>query len=311
MSRGHVRNECIALTLICIASILVAYPAMAQVPGVKHFVIIGVDGMSPKGIEGTETPVMDELMARGAYTFHARGVLPTSSSPNWASMIMGAGPEQHGITSNDWEIDKHDIPPIVADPSGRFPTIFYQIRQAKPDAVIACFHDWDGFGRLVEPDVPNVLEDGKGPVDTVEKAVAYFKKAQPMFTFIHSDHVDHAGHSTGWFSDVYFKAVQKADRLIGETIDGLKAAGMYDSTVILVTADHGGKGKGHGGDSLVELEIPWIIAGPGVIHGKELKTPINTYDTAATVAYALGVPPNQAWIAKPVVEAFGGPVAQN
>ena len=35
-------------------------------------------------------------------SIHARGVIPTVSSPNWASMIMGAGPEQHGITSNDW-----------------------------------------------------------------------------------------------------------------------------------------------------------------------------------------------------------------
>jgi len=42
-------------------------------------------------------------MREGAWTLHARGVMPTVSSPNWASMIMGAGPEQHGVTSIDWQ----------------------------------------------------------------------------------------------------------------------------------------------------------------------------------------------------------------
>lgn len=57
--------------------------------------------MSPAGIAQADTPVLDSLMAVGAWTMHARGVMPTSSSPNWASMIMGAGPEWHGITTND------------------------------------------------------------------------------------------------------------------------------------------------------------------------------------------------------------------
>jgi arylsulfatase A-like enzyme len=53
-----------------------------------------------------------------------------------------------------------------------------------------------------------------------------------------------------------------------------------------------------------EIEIPWIIAGPGVATGKELATPVNTYDTAATVAYLFGLKPPECWIARPVVEAF-------
>ena len=59
---------------------------------VKHLVIIGVDAMSPNGILNSKTPVMDEMMAKGAYTLNARGVLPTSSSTNWASMVSGCEP---------------------------------------------------------------------------------------------------------------------------------------------------------------------------------------------------------------------------
>jgi len=31
---------------------------------------------------------------------------------------------------------------------------------------------------------------------------------------------------------------------------------------VLVTSDHGGKGHNHGKNSLAEIEIPWILAGP-------------------------------------------------
>ncbi len=58
--------------------------------GIEHIVIIGVDGMSPNGIQKAYTPMMDSMVQNGAATMHARSVLPSSSSPNWASMIMGA-----------------------------------------------------------------------------------------------------------------------------------------------------------------------------------------------------------------------------
>ena len=74
--------------------------------------------------------------------------------------------------------------------------------------------------------------------------------------------------------------------------------------MLLVTADHGGVGKKHGGDTMAELEIPWIVHGYGVAAGKEIGTPVNTYDTAATVAYLLGLKPPACWIGRPVTEAF-------
>src|SRR2546425_11801985 len=91
----------LAAAAVVVATIQ-AVPARPR-PGVEHVVIIGVDGMSPTGVEVAKTPHMHQLMREGAYTLHARGVMPTVSSRNWASMIMGAGPEQHGVTSNDWE----------------------------------------------------------------------------------------------------------------------------------------------------------------------------------------------------------------
>ncbi len=68
----------------------------------KHVLVIGVDGLSPRGITDANTPNLDQLRKEGAYSFEAQAVMPSVSSPNWASMIMGASPVEHGITSNDW-----------------------------------------------------------------------------------------------------------------------------------------------------------------------------------------------------------------
>jgi predicted AlkP superfamily pyrophosphatase or phosphodiesterase len=276
----------------------------AKDPVAEHVVVIGVDGLSPDGLRKAKVPVLDRMRKEGAWTFHARGVMPTVSSPNWASMIMGAGPEQHGITSNEWEPGKGAIAPTASGAGGGFPTVFGVLRAQRPGAKIGIFHDWGGFARLVEPGVADRLEHPEGPKATAEKAVAYLKAERPTLTFIHLDHVDGAGHDHGHGTPQYYAAVEEADRLIGRILDGVKEAGIADRTVVLVTSDHGGKGKGHGGATMAEIEIPWIITGPGVARGREIQTPVNTFDTAATVAYVLGLKPPECWIARPVRSAF-------
>lgn len=278
-----------------------------QMPGVKHVVVIGVDGLSPEGIKRAQTPVLKRMMAEGASTLHARGVMPTVSSPNWASMIMGAGPEQHGVLSNDWKPGQGAIKPTMVGPSGIFPTMFGLLRQQQPSSKIGCFHDWDDFARLVEPGVCDRIVHPKGPVETTNEAIGFLREQRPNLLFIHLDHVDHAGHESGHGTPEYTAAVEEADRLIGLVLAALGDSGMMEHSLVLVTSDHGGKGKGHGGSTMGELEIPWIILGRGVIPGRELAPTVNTYDTAATVAYALGLTPPKCWIARPVLDAFDRP----
>jgi hypothetical protein len=47
------------------------------------------------------------------------------------------------------------------------------------------------------------------------------------------------------------------------------------------------------------------MAGPGVKRGHEITSPVNTYDTAATVAELFGLKTPKAWIARPITEAMG------
>lgn len=283
--------------------VLVASPAHGQVlPQVDHVVVIGVDGLSPRGVDQGPTPVLNELMRRGSTTFDARGVFPTSSSPNWGSMIMGAAPEQHGVTSNDWRAWNRAIEPS-AEHDGIFPTMFSALRQQRPDARIAVIYDWGGIGTLFQKPAVDVDLDADGPEATMQAAVAEFREHRPDLLFVHLDHVDGAGHAHGWHTQPYFDAVERADRLIGHMVEAIEGEGLWDRTALIVTSDHGGIGTSHGGQTMDELLIPWIIAGGGVASGRSIDAPIYTYDTASTALALLGVEQPRSWIGKPVIEA--------
>jgi hypothetical protein len=268
-------------------------------PGARRVVVIGYDGLSGRGLQGAKAPNISALISSGAWTLHARAVLPTVSSPNWASMIMGAGPAQHGVTSNEWKPRQHEIEPFCKGPSGIFPTMFLLLRQQKPASDIAIFHHWEDFARLVEPGIPSAIAHGQTAAETISLAIAYLDKHSPDLLFIHLDSIDDAGHTFGHLTPEYFAAISEADRLTGELLRGVR-----NDTVVLLTADHGGVGKKHGGNSMAELEIPWILSGPGVKTGLELKSPVNQFDTAATVAHLFGLQTPPCWIGRPVFEAL-------
>ncbi len=287
------------IVLLLIACQIASFAAEA-----KHVVVIGCDGFGALGFLPDNATNLHRMMREGSYTLHARGVFPTSSSPNWASMIMGAAPEQHGVTSNDWETNKFDVAPLATGTGTMFPTIFGTLRAQRPTAKIACVHDWDGFARLFEAGSANLVENVKGSPATAARAIEVIKEMEPDFLFIHFDDVDHAGHTFGWKSPEYFAAVESIDKLIGDVEKALQDAGIFDSTIMFMTADHGGKEKGHGGFTMGELEIPWIVRGPGIARNHEIKAHVNTYDLAPTLAQIFGLKQPEVWTGHPIVEVF-------
>jgi predicted AlkP superfamily pyrophosphatase or phosphodiesterase len=273
----------------------------------RHLIVIGVDGLYPKGIEAAKTPNIHAMMKDGSWSFHARAVFPTVSSPNWASMIMGAPVEMTGVIGNDWQPKGAAITPACEDAPGIFPTIFGIEHQQHPAAKAGIFTDWPDFVRLVEPNIVDTVFTTDEPEDPVlEHALAYFRGERPELLFIHFDLVDHAGHKRGWGSPEYIAAVEKTDRMVGQIRALVQSMGIERSTNILLTADHGGTGRSHGGLTMAETEIPWILAGNHVLKDHELTAPIMQYDTAATMAYILGLRPDACWRGQAVRSAFQG-----
>ena len=66
------------------------------------------------------------------------------------------------------------------------------------------------------------------------------------YTFLHLDDVDITGHRQDWCSEAYLEAVDIIDGLMGTLLDAVQAAGATDSTLIMLSSDHGGEGEDQG-----------------------------------------------------------------
>lgn len=271
-------------------------------PLAKHVILIGSDGFGAYAFKKAKVPNLRKMMKEGSYSLQARSVLPSSSAVNWASMIMGSGPELHGYT--EWGSKTPEVPSRVVGKSGIYPTIFSVIDEQMPEAKKGVSYTWDGIGYLFEKDMVDLDFNGKTDPETKTKAVDFIINQKPALTFIHFTEPDGAGHTIGHDTPEYYQAVEDIDSLIGEIITSLEKAEMMDDTIIIFSSDHGGVDKGHGGKTLNEMEIPWIIYGKNVPAKGELNTSIVTYDTAPTIAYILGLETPDFWRGKPVKTAF-------
>ena len=294
-------KKTVLLFLLCTAGVL---QSTSQVKKIKHVILIGIDGFGAYAVPDANMPVLKQLMSTGSWSLKARSVLPSSSAVNWASMLMGAGPTLHGYT--EWGSKTPEIPSATTNAYGIFPGIFGLLKQQKPQYKSAVIYNWGGIGYLFEKEAVDIVihDDEAGGDFFADTAAAIIKKEKPNLTFIHLSEPDGVGHDIGHKTPEYYEELKRVDRRIGTIVQSVKDAGIEKETIIMISADHGGKGKGHGGKSLDEVLIPWIINGPRVRSENEITDVIITYDTAATLAYIFGLKVPQAWRGKPVMSAF-------
>ncbi len=276
-----------------------------KVKGVKHVVLIGLDGWGAYSVPKADMPVVKELMRGGASTLEARCILPSSSACNWASMIMGAGPELHGFT--DWGSQKPDLPSRVLSHYGLFPTVIGLLHDQHPEAEIGYIYEWEGLAYICEKEAISYFKQtpgAKDPSSTAREAVAYITAKKPTFTMIAFDEPDGTGHKKGHDSSGYYDKLKELDGYIGQIVQAVKDAGMYENTIFILTADHGGINKGHGGKTMQEMQIPFIVFGKNVKENYKISGSVMIYDIAATIAHIFGLQTPQVWIGRPVMEVF-------
>lgn len=276
-------------------------------PVAGHVLVVGIDGWGSYSLSKAQNiPNIRSLMQQGCYTLHDRSVLPSSSAVNWASMFNGSCPELHGYTT--WNSKTPEIPSSELGEHLVFPSIFTLLRRARPEAVIGCIAEWDGIKHVVDTLAIDNYSLAEGWENDNEKlcrmAEQFITEQRPTLFAVCWDQLDHTGHAIGHDTPEYYQTLAHLDTLIGRLIQSLKTAGIYDDTVIIVTADHGGKEKGHGGKDLLEMEHPFIICGKGIRHGAVIPGTLMQYDTAATIAHIFSLTTPQSWVGRPALSAF-------
>lgn len=294
------------ILLVCVALLVMASGSYGKSPRAGHVILIGLDGMASSCFDGKEMPALASLMEQGSWTLKKRSVLTSSSAINWASMFMGVGVELHGYTT--WGSKTPELPSRVVNEHGISPTIFSLLKEQRPESETGCFYEWNTIKCFIDTLAVDNYRQASFSDDNRDElcrlAETYIKEKKPTLLALCWDRPDHEGHSSGWGSKEYHSAVSELDGYIARVVQAVKDAGIYDDTVIIVTADHGGIKKGHGKISLNEMETPFVIAGKGIRKGVEFEESMVQYDVAATVAEVFRLKRPQVWTGRPVMSVF-------
>lgn len=278
----------------------------------EHVVIIGVDGA---GSFNAPTPYIDEIFANGSLTRKMRVTSPTSSAASWASMLHGALPMHTGVYENSIVEATDATYPM----SSLFPSFLRQIVDTDPEAKVAVYSGWSGItnGILEDENLVNIPQTRDNDNNNVAAVKSYIAENSDFKAiFVQLNNPDAAGHNNGYVSDAYTNAITTADRQIGEIYEALRSAGILDTTLFMVTADHGGvnrtdgSGTGtHGGLSDAEKYCLFAIAGHSVADNDTGAVDMQIRDVAAISLYALGVTQPSSYTARVPSGVFDGVTA--
>lgn len=274
---------------------------LTPLPTADRVLIVSFDGLRPDAISAAEMLNVLTVMQSGAYTLGAQTIMPSLTLPAHASMLVGTCPAKHIVRWNEY----------VPQNGYALGSDIFDLAQAAGMQTVMVVGK-EKLRQITEPGSTDFFEfidktDKVKDISTIESlAIDQIREGFDLM-FVHFPNGDLAGHESGWMSREQLRTYGRDDVLFGRLLQALQANGMYETTTIIITSDHGGHDTTHGTNTLDDMTIPWIISGPGILPGL-LSTQVYTMDTAATAAFVLGLPLPTEWDGAPVYEAFGMPV---
>ena len=284
---------------------------------------LGAYGYKP-GRPGPEnSPQMDRLIGEGV-RFDAADAQRAATWPSLATVLSGLYPSGHGVLENGYGFpDGLPTLPIELKKSG------YRTGAFLSNMCKANHQGWDDFACTGG-------EDGKTVRRAIDWGGALQGK-EPFFLWVHlfgahgpyynggdlADRVLDPGYegpigTKRWQLDrvhleklalsprdlthldaLYDAAVIGSDRHVGNLLDGLRAAGRLDRTLIVFLADHGEELYRHNrylyhSCSVYQdtLHVPFAIVAPGLVPaGASVPQRVELADVAPTIYALMGIAP--------------------
>jgi len=262
------------------------------------------DALGANGSDARATPVLDAL-ALESLSFDACRTVAPLTLPSHASMLTGLYPPRHGIRDNGYA----SLPDEAT-------TLAERARDAglRTAAFISAvvldrrFGLDQGFETYVGPERPEAevthVYAERPARDVVRDAARWIDgldPAEPFFAWVHlfDPHAPYkpaAEFAAQAGGDLYLGEVAATDHAVGELLAALEAAGRLDSTVILVTADHGEDLMEHGEPTHASycydstIRVPLLVRYPDGRHAGERSFAVaSVVDVYPTLLAALGI----------------------
>jgi len=253
----------------------------------KKVLILGIDGCRPDALLTAKAPHLHELIKNGAFSDKAKTGDMTASGSGWGSLLSGVWREKHGVRGNDFKLANFS----------EFPDCLTRIKKSRPDTFVASIVHWDPIQKQIIKKA-DVNAAYKTDVEVTKAACQLLADKNPDLLFVHLDDVDGAGHKHGFDPKLptYLTAIEKVDEQVGAILKAMRNRPTYakEDWLILVSTDHGGRGKGHGSDTPEERTIFLIVSGPSAARGVIEPAPV-IVDVAPTAMRHLGIAIDAKW----------------
>jgi tetratricopeptide (TPR) repeat protein len=247
------------------------------------------DHLGSYGAPPGSTPALDALASEGLRFENAISPVPLTR-PAHTSLLTGLYPPEHGIRDNLPAKLDSSIPTLAT----RLETAGYQTaafvgsfllgRGSGLEAGFDVFGDGSiaGAGDRIGSKAERRAEE------VASEALEYISTARaPFFLWVHF-YDPHAPYDPpGAFAGKgYSGEIAYADSQVGRLVGALRTRALLDSTLVVVTADHGEGLGDHGEDEHgvlmyeATLHVPLIVRGPGINAGRVEREPVSLVDVA-------------------------------
>ncbi len=249
----------------------------------RRFIVVAIDGCRADRLHEADTPFIDRIRREGADYTNTATVYPARTVTAFSSMLTGAPPRAHGMTSN-----------FVPSLGVKCESIFDTLRASGMiGKMVGIAHLVDAFGEEDVETVTAVTDNDEIDEALAARGRAVMERDDPDLLVLQLLSVDQTGHARGSYNDEYLAKIEATDRIIEGFFEWCKRNGYLDDATFAITSDHGqGIGiGGHGHMSPTEVHVPCILWGRGVERTGPIEEPRSIMDVAPTIAYYLGAQP--------------------
>ncbi len=249
----------------------------------RRFITVVIDGCRADRLLEADTPFIDRMRREGADYVDTTTVYPARTVTAFSSMLTGASPRSHGMSSN-----------FVPSLGVKCESIFDSLRASgMTGKMVGIAHLVDAFGEEDVETVTAVTDNDEIDEALAARARAVMERDDPDLLVLQLLSVDQTGHARGSYNDEYLAKIEATDRIIAGFFDWCDRNGYLDDATFVITSDHGqGIGiGGHGHMSSTEVHVPCILWGEGVERAGPIEESRSIMDIAPTIAYYLGAQP--------------------
>jgi hypothetical protein len=284
--------------VLCAIILFPAYLSKtAEAAHPKYVIEISVDGLGSGYLQtllnNNQLPNFKRLKNEGTSTLNARDDYDiTVTLPNHITMVTARGIK--GASGHNWESNGDPAANATIhnnkypnDPNGYVASVFDVVHnnglRTAMYATKTKFSLFDtSYNSTYGASDTTGIDNGKGKIDTyyynssssnITSSFVTTMTANPFhYSFIHYADGDAAGHTYGWGSTQYNNAIIAVDGYLGSIFTLVTGnATLQNKTVIILTADHGGKGTDHSNAAdPCDYTIPFFVWGPCISRGYDL-----------------------------------------